>query len=583
MAIDVRKSEFLNYLSYNTSLNINPKNVYYQRIRSDNVSTNIVQWAFNNPNKRAMLLSMASIEWTFSLQRLRDDGVTTESWGGNTVHIAPKHQFPFQNACSSITTSINSATQTITQPRRYIDILNRMCISREENLSGCYEYGYPDSAGGHATTDNPATFHYNEVHDDGMVRSAKTFYDELIRADKANGNPLRLVGEGVNTSIITGIKMVENVVVPPFDGYWCVSKHDMPEHLPWKHMSPVVGNIDRIELSLNFQNLSAGALFPYYASTAANNEPKQFRILDTGLEANLMLSWYELPTNMTIPRTIDYNTWDVREYVTPAANNNVPITPGDDTADQVNGNLIQLKSMPSFIIIHARRDQDSADYLPKSFFHDSDGAGANLGNSGAEHSFDSKLEIRSLNVLLGNRPNVVNVTINQQRLYDITQRNCKKLGLSFNDWRGWLRNAVAVAGQTLAADGGFTSPESFLVFTAQDLAEELSDGVAFPISLQVQVNMTARDGIAGTTGGDQIYKLYQHVFYTKHFLRLSQDSGGQFEEQLLNADASRAITEGSGDQVNQLSDSMSALGSLQRLRQMNGTGGALGTDYRSRL
>jgi len=580
MAVDVRKSEFLTYLSYNTSLNINPANVYYQRVRSENKSTNLVQWAFNNPNKRSLLLSVSQIEWEFSLRRdTNNAGVfTEETWTGNQVRIMPKHQFPFQNACSSITTSINSATQTITQPRHYLDVLNYMNISREENLSSCYEYGFPTSSCGHVSRDQPQQLHFNEKHDDAFERSSNTFYDELIRADSNNIPVGRLAGEGTNNATITGVKMVENVIVPPWDAYWCVSKKDMPDHSPWKKMSPVIGNIDRIELSLNFQNLTAGTLFHYYSTAIANNaQPKRLTISEI-TNATLLLTWYQLPVNMSIPRTIDYNTWDVREYVTPITDLAVNVE-----SAQIDGNLIQLKSMPSFIIIQGRRDVDAADYQCEQFFSDDDGAGGNPQAPNEVHSFDSKLEIKSVNVLLGNRPNVINTTINQKRLYDITARNCKKLAISYNNWRGWLRNNVNAAGLDLGTDGSYGTSNCFLILTGQDLAEELSDGVAFPISFQIQVNFVGRDGVGGVDGGTQVYKLYQHVFYSKHFLRLSQDSGGMFEEQLLNADASRTITQGSSDSINQITDSMSALGSLDRLRQMNGTGGSLTSDYRSRL
>ncbi len=47
--VEKQRSEFLTWLSYNTSLSINPKNVYFQRIASENKSTSLNQWTFNNP------------------------------------------------------------------------------------------------------------------------------------------------------------------------------------------------------------------------------------------------------------------------------------------------------------------------------------------------------------------------------------------------------------------------------------------------------------------------------------------------------------------------------------------------------
>ena len=76
----------------------------------------------------------------------------------------------------------------------------------------------------------------------------------------------------------------------------------------------------------------------------------------------------------------------------------------------------------------------------------------------------------------------------------------------------------------------------------KDLAEKISDGVFAPNSFQVRVNGVARDGTHGYgNGGNQTYRLYVHLFFGKHFLRIEPDKA-QFQEQSIALDTARRLT-----------------------------------------
>lgn len=619
MAVDTLRSEFLTWLSYNTSLSINPKNVYFQRIASENKSPQLIQWTFNNPNKRSLLFSYAQKEYTFKLRKsATSDGVAI-AWavaGANAAnYISPKGPFPFANAANSITLSMNSATHTITQPRRWLDLLVPSLVSHEECKEN-YEYDYSTKYGGHLYHDFQKYWNTQLDVDESRKYNSYKFQTEVSNRNAASksGWPAATTDQD--------IRMTEEIIAPPFDPFWPVDKSKMPDHFPWKDMSPVIANVDRIEYSETFTNLEAG-LFDYvYASNAAVRGQK-FLQIPTITNANMILWWYEPPTNFSVPQSIDIPAWDVREYikdmetVTYAGANNAnfnivaPNNTNAATTFQVDSPLIQLKSMPSFIVVSARRDLDAANYRCGSLFS-SNGAANTLANrelnihvAGA-NSLPHLMEIQSLNVLLGNRPNVINTNIDQRRLWKITKKNTKEIP-NFGDWRGMRKERFNYASADTVATNGSQIQDTqafddncchgYLILTPDDLAEDLSPGVAFPTSLQIRPTFVPHVGYGGLTGsgGDGVtpgdgnpsgaiaYKMYVHLFYSKYFLRMDKNSGGQFEEQLLNFDASRRLTEGASDSVNLLADGMSAQGSLQRLRQMNGTGGSLASDYRSRL
>lgn len=595
MSVETVRSEFLTWLSYNTSLSINPKNVYFQRINSENKSAQLIQWTFNNPNKRSLLFSYAQKEYKINLRKRRVDNDALVDWRGANIvnsanYISPKGPFPFANAANSITLSMNSATHTITQPRRWLDIMVSSLVSHEECKEN-YEYDYTTNWGGHYSRDLFKPWTAQVDQDVCVKKNCYNFQNQFFKSNNITSWPATGAGAGENQTVT----MTEEIIVPPFDPFWPVDKSKMPDHFPWKDMSPVIPNVDRIEYSETFTNLNAGAfLCPFLCNTAGADTQYKIELDRTTpiVNATMILWWYEPPTNFSVPRSVDLPAWDVREYQKDIGT--VRVTDAGTASTRQDTPLIQLKSMPSFIMVHARRNLDEASYDSASLYT-ADGAIAQ-GNpivASNRSSVPYLAEITSINVLLGNRPNVINTNIAQNRLWKITKKNSKEIP-SLEDWTGYRReqwNWATGSSVQVDAEAGDNAANGYLILTPEDLSEDLSPGVAFPTSLQLGVNLQTHSGYGGNfnyqaDANDDIgFKLYVHVFYSKYFLRLTADSGGQFEEQLLNYDASRRLTEGASDSLNHLADGMSAQGSLQRLRNSLGTGGALSTglDYRSRL
>ena len=212
--------------------------------------------------------------------------------------------------------------------------------------------------------------------------------------------------------------------------------------------------------------------------------------------------------------------------------------------------------MPSLILLHAKRDLDNADYVCEAMSASSDFFGTDPAATGSfnnvngnsivngTHSLDTFLEIISMNVLVGDRPNVVSVTFTQRELYELTLKNTKYMdfSLDFTQWKGPQTDEGA-AGDANPATGVIPTglqkiqmAKSFLAIQPKDVAEKISSGIFFPSSLQFEVNFRARDGAFGAQGGNHDYILYTHIVTGKHWLTIEPDRA-LFEEQNVSLDA----------------------------------------------
>ena len=540
----------LDIRSYVASLGLNPDNVFYQRVQSNNVTTASAQWQITSPNKRSLLLSWAAVDWQPTIQRRRADQTTAQDFDSAGDQISFKPVMPFTNAMTSQTLSINGNSLTLSQPRRFSEQLGRMCVGRSESRS-CYETQWWNSYGGQYGGARGGNNSMSGYIDEGLRMNEDLTKQKLLRANGANA-AAGITLNGANNLVVS---YQEPLLVPPFNPYLKVSD-SMPDYLPWKWMSPVIPNIDRLEVDIQFNpdKLAAGALFYRYAHADTNNEVKNLTI--TALAADLLLYWYEVPVDMAIPRSVDMQTWNLREFQSPVAAGVAQVNGVLATQRQLT-DLIQLRSVPSFIILTARRRQDTAAYSCRSMVSDddfmgtggtgsTDAAGAVVAN--VNHSLDTFMEIVSMNVILGDRPNVISTQFTQRELYYLTVKNCKSrdFSLAFNDWMGAYSphapNATAAdTDENPLPDGTYNVnlAKSFVVLRPKDIAEKISPGVFFPTSLQFDVNLRAKDGACGLAGGNQIFDLFTHVVVGKHFLRLEPDRA-QYQEQSVTLEAALA-------------------------------------------
>ena len=556
----------LTFKEYQAALQQNPSNIFYQRIQSRNVSNQQCSFTVSSPNKRSYLLSDAKIEWEFTLNRtdssnapfipnlavLLDYGQGAAN--GDLDYVSLKPVLPVANGISAITTSINGSTNTISQPRRFMECVSMMHVSREEAVTH-YEAGYPDCMGGQMNRTFPPVLWSYPQNDKTMQDQYYEFANRQLRGTNPTGVHDTFfddagVGNLQNNSVI---KVTEPLISPPFDCFSKIDKSTMPDWSPWKWMSKVIPNIDRLQIDIQFTKLDASMLFYYYGRGSVNTRPPALNILPGGVSANLLLTWCEVPVSTNIPRSLDLQTYNVREFQD--ATNNGAVS-ANLVAREDRSSLIQLNSVPSLILTHLERDKDNSDYQPVAYASQSSliaQGGANIREGGSQHSWDNYGEINTITYLLGDRPNVISATFSQREIYDLTAKNSKNFPYSFDDWRGRKR-PVTNGGLFRATVDVKQSEEintaawadypckGMVAVTGADIANKTSTGVFSSNSLQVVVNWRPHSGFAGATPGDNVYQLYNHLLFGAEFLRIEPDKS-QFSSQSLDEATARRLTD----------------------------------------
>lgn len=546
----------LSFKEYQASLQQNPSNIFYQRVASRNVSTQQCSFTVSSPNKRSYLLSNAQIEWRFQFTRVDTTTVgfiptpaATLDYGqggvgGDRDKVSLKPVLPVANAISSITTSINGSTNTIAQPRRFMECLSMAHVSRDEATKH-YEAGYPDKMGGRINKAYPSLGWAAIEQDNTMNDQYYDFANRQLRGATASGVHNTFFDDDGGAGIITNettILVTEPLVSPPFDCYSKVDKSTMPDWSPWKWMSKVIPNVDRLEIDIQFTKLDASLMFYFYGRGSVNTRPPALVLINTvtvpnPVQASLLLYWAEVPVSTNIPRSLDLQTYNVREFQDPAG------SPVALTATNTTSSLIQLNSVPSCIITHLERDKDDVDYQPVAYTSQSNAetaVAANIRTGGSIHNWDNYGEINSITYLLGDRPNVISATFSQRELYDLTMKNCKEYPYTYEDWRGRKRPTWGVGVLPIVnADGLFTAGDEveppneiltaawsdypckgMVIVTGADIANKTSTGVFSSNSLQVQVNWRPHSGYAGCSTGTNTYQLYNHLIFGAEFLRI---------------------------------------------------------------
>lgn len=521
--VDLRLAPELAVQQYAASLDINPDNVFYQRIPSNNISTELAQWTVQSPSPLARLMSLAWVNWKPTITRVNTAGAA-EAVPAFSLNAAWKEGLPFTNAMTNIQSTLNSGSQNWTQPRHYSQILTTMFAGREGSRR-CLSTagGEMDGMEGQQSTTAAGVSLTGSwlIPDHATRQNERRFVDKMARSN----------GGAITQALVTDFQVncMEPLFCPPFNPYAKLKK-DMPDYCWFKHMSDMIPHVRTLDITCNFQNLEAGTMVQRYI----NGDGINARLTISALAADLILYWYRPPPKMTLPMEVSIGSWWVREHTTPvSAGAAVPNFPAaNSTITGVVSDLIQLFSVPTLIVIHAEVDKNSTSYSNRALQVDVDMAGGGPFLNPAANSLDSYMEISQLQVLLGDHPQVISTSFTQDELYYLTLKNSKMYDFpyTFEQWRGMQEySAIAAAGAgALATRGG----KMFVALRPKDLSEKFGAGVRYPTSLQFQMNLTARDGVHLIAGGNKIYRLYIHLFYGKRFLTLSAVKAEYSEQQI---------------------------------------------------
>ncbi|MCP4181591.1 MAG: hypothetical protein GY756_27825 [bacterium] len=137
---------------YVSKLGLNPNNVYYQKIISNNVNTNLAHWDVKIHNKRALLLPTAWIDWRPTITKRVGANNADDAFNRNGIYASFKPCMPFTNASSKIQIRINNGDLVMSEPRHFSDHLNMLYAGRRgaKKLFSQGGGSFPDLTGYHS-------------------------------------------------------------------------------------------------------------------------------------------------------------------------------------------------------------------------------------------------------------------------------------------------------------------------------------------------------------------------------------------------------------------------------------------------
>lgn len=530
--------------SFIPSLNKNGNNIFYQRVTSRNASETNIQFTVSSPNKRNYLLATAWVNYRFRLEKRTSSvaGVigAAEGYGLSNPKCSWKPVLPVANGMSSITCQINGNSLTYSQPRHFTEGLSMLNVSRAEARKYYEGCAYPSSLGGRYDRAAPASEVSAAEVDHDMLENFYNWNNQLLRN---KNDPAARFFEDVDNNLV--IEITEPLICSPFNPYGMLPRKlggDGYNQYNWfNNMSKNIPNIDRLEISIQFNKLVQSMFFTQYLKRIANGgqvSSLQFSA-NNPVSADLLLYWVETPVSTEIPRNIDLNTFTVREF-----QNNITATNDVLTTTNTQSDLIQLNSIPDLFMIHIERDKDDPLYQQLAMSTDDDGVGGNvvLANAG-RNTWDSYAQIETLRVNLGDRPDVISGTFSSRELYNLTLKNSKEFPYTYNQWRGQYKPTFTGGADNPLNDDWLTYGSKCLIaLTPQDLASKTSSGVFSSSSIQFIPEVRGFDGFAGYTGATQTWKMYVHLFFGKSFIRLESDRA-QYQEMSLDANVARRLTD----------------------------------------
>jgi hypothetical protein len=551
---DIASYPYTRYESYVPSIEVNPASIFYQRITSQNVSETNCQFTIRSPSARAYLQSKAMIDWKLKIEKVDTTAgvpnATSVPWNGCLDYFGLKNtSLPISNSFSSVTCSVNGSSTTISQPRRIFDCLSQCMVTKDE--SDKYFSGkYPNQMGGAwnfqglNTVRGPAATKDAMQLDQSSLQSYEDMNSRLLRRGlSAKPETVYNAAAFFNNVADATISVLENLICPPFDCYADCDKTKMPYWSPWRYMSQSIPNIQSLEIDIQMNHLAASVLFPQYAQNQVAANVAGFKIGGlNSVAADLLLYWSEQNPQAEIPRSVDLQTYQIREFQKVLGLIDYEYT-------TVDCDLIQLQSVPSAIIIHVEKNKDSPLYTCTALGGDDNGlSNVVYHNNTGQHCFDSYAEIVSVEVILGNKPNVISTNFSQEELYKLTLKNTKQLPYNFSDWRGRKNPKVAATG-FYDRTSGFRDYASkcMVVLTPQDLAEKTSTGVFSSNSIQIRITLLPHDGFAGWPASglaaavNQNWVAYNHLVFSKEFLRVESDKA-QFVSQNVDENVARKLT-----------------------------------------
>lgn len=515
------------------NMGLNPENVIYTRNSTSQRTTSNIRWTIYSPFQTLGLLPLGQQELTLELTKQSMDGnggnVANANWGGLASgydKVSLKEGFPLANSTDSASLTLNGDVTNFNRVRDWMKELS-MCFVGNKTKNCAIEGGrwwnldglYP-TFGTNLNEGNLDRDALVPKHDNNLFNNEQEFIAKMAKTN----------GDAIAASQTQNYLYTEPIVIPPFNPFWnVIEDKSIPRDVWFKRMTKSIPHVDRLDYSLNLSNMTPSMFFNRLGHHAVNdNRVTNISITDIS-QANLVLYWYRYPDKMSIPRELDISSWYVRTYPKAIGVVNDGIN-GNETTD-----YYELYTVPDYIFINCKRDQSNADYVCRSpTARDAVGNENRVSATTSNNSMDNYLQIESIDIQIGDKNNIINTSMTQEELYNITLKNInhEDFPYDYQKWRGRKTFAPSAVATPNVANQLLNYPSRcVLVFRPKDLGIRLSPGVVTPLTIKISnLNYRAFSGFPSTFTSNNSYNLNVTAFYSNYGISIQDGLFRTFEK-----------------------------------------------------
>lgn len=525
-------------------MKLNPENVFYTRVSDKAASENHMLWTTYSPFYNAGLLPFGQHEISLILRKKIQNLDGTEGdetpWENDQGidKISMKEGFPFYNSVNNATLTINGNLKQYANVRKWANELLLMMGGKRvkdcntsggkyHSLNGMYPTFEDFDNGNHI--DMPFNV---PKWDENLLSNEQEFITRLLDSNN------QIMSFTPNMTY----KFNENIIFPPFNPLFLMSCccDNLPKDCWFRNMTKSIPHINRIDYELNMTKLIESLLLYRFSYIDDIGNYLGKLEINSISSSNLLLYWYKYPDVMNIPKEISINSWYYKIFDHPIG------TVTDGTTAILNTNSFELHNIPNYIFIYAKRIFNSSDYLCASMNGRSNDENR---QSNAGILYDSRevyLSIKSLDITMSNKTQVINTSLTTEQLYQLTLKNInyKDFPYDYQKWKGRATFGTA----DLARGGGTpnnnpsqTTPSDqivkypgkcIIVLKPYDLGISDKTGTYIPkMTIRLSnLQYTAFSSFPSTyLDKNYSYNLYLSTFYSNEGFNATQRSFVSFE------------------------------------------------------
>tara|TARA_Y100001938_G_scaffold151068_1_gene245644 strand:+ start:299 stop:1906 length:1608 start_codon:yes stop_codon:yes gene_type:complete len=493
--------------NYREFLDVNPQQTFHQTVEANNVGQSIT-FQITSPSPTAVLdATKVKLRLKGFLRFQSNDGanvVSPKECNYAQAKSALKYN-AVQNAISNITITINGASRTYpaTEFSNIFEYITDPNYCGNERLEGGGASVISMLNPGHTSgSDN----YFRGLEDVGFSGRERVLYLEMGANAPVDKNP---------------VSFTQRLTMPPF---WSGKRNELTAQ-----MSNVIPHFGKAQIVVNFlpeAQLSTALIEVDTMEETKNRFDFAWKDGNASNKCELLLTWYEPSPTTVLPPLVRIPVWSANVNSTSFTLNqcvkNTTVTKGSD--------YLRLADSPKYLLFYAQldrgNDNELTGYKAKSgTMANNVGTTAELFNWSACR--DSLPLIKSLTLRINTDQGVLDTTIKEDQLYDLTMENCHACQTTYGLYQAG-RCFVLISSSQLSSLG---IPQGILGNGSNIKAE-----ATFTSGISPEIGMFS--SYKTTSGSDTTYhSIMNYNFYvvalnTDEYLQLTQD-GGQYARQQI--------------------------------------------------